>query len=87
VRRARLERVYEGVTAEGGVRRGLGVKLITLSEIGLIGNNIFGGGLIETQRLLCFYGTRLLLRFGNLCLLLLNLRLMLYCQQPLFGFG
>jgi hypothetical protein len=42
VPRAKLERVNEGVTAEGGVRRGLGEKLITFSEIGLIGNSIFG---------------------------------------------
>jgi hypothetical protein len=42
VRRARLERVYEGVTDEGGVRRRLGEKLISLSEIGLIENSVFG---------------------------------------------
>jgi hypothetical protein len=48
VRRARLERVYEGLTAEGGVRRGLGEKLIALSEIGLIRNSIFWRGLVET---------------------------------------
>jgi hypothetical protein len=33
VRRARLERIYEGVTAEVGMRRGLGEKLIAFSEI------------------------------------------------------
>jgi hypothetical protein len=44
VRRARLERVNEGVTAKGGVRRGLGEKLIAFSEIGLVGNSIFGEG-------------------------------------------
>jgi hypothetical protein len=48
VRRAKLKRVNEGVTTEGSVRRGLGEKLIAFSEIGLIGNNIFGRGLIET---------------------------------------
>jgi hypothetical protein len=42
VRRKRLERVYEGVTAEGGMRRGLCEKLIALNEIGLIGNSVFG---------------------------------------------
>jgi hypothetical protein len=82
VRRAKLKRVNEGVTTEGSVRRGLGEKLIAFSEIGLIGNNIFGRGLIETQRLFCFYGTQLLLQFSNLCLLFLNLSLVLYRQQP-----
>jgi hypothetical protein len=87
VQRARLERVYEGVTAEGGVQRGLGEKLIALNEIGLIRNSIFWRGWVETQRLFCFYGTQLLLQFGNLYLLLLNLSLVLHRQQPLFGLG
>jgi hypothetical protein len=52
MRTARLERVYERVTAEGGVRRGLGEKLSALSEVGLIGDSILGRGLIETQGLL-----------------------------------
>jgi hypothetical protein len=60
-RRAKLERICERVTAEGGVRRGLGEKLSAFSEIGLIGNSILRRGLIETQGLLCFYGTQLLL--------------------------
>jgi hypothetical protein len=42
VRMTRFKRVYEGITAEGGVRRGLGEKLIALSEIGLIGHSVFG---------------------------------------------
>jgi hypothetical protein len=42
VRRAKLERVNEGVTAKSGVRRGLGEKLIAFSEIGLIRSSIFG---------------------------------------------
>jgi hypothetical protein len=77
--------------AEGGVRRGLGEKLIALSEIGLVRNSVFGRGLIETQRLFCFYGTQLLLQFSNLCLLFLNffgrLSFVLHCQQPLLGLG
>jgi hypothetical protein len=48
MRRTRLERVDEGVTAESSVRRGLGEKLSALSEIGLIGDSILGRGLIET---------------------------------------
>jgi hypothetical protein len=42
VRRTRLERVDEGITAEGGVRRGLGEKLIVLCEYGLVGYSILG---------------------------------------------
>jgi hypothetical protein len=72
VRRTRLERVNERVTTEGGVRRGLGEKLIAFCEIGLVGYNILRRGLIETQRLFCFYGTQLLLQFSNLCLLPMN---------------
>jgi hypothetical protein len=60
VRRTRLERVYEGVTAEGGVRRGLGEKLVAFYEIGLVGYSILGRGLIENLRLFCFYGTQFL---------------------------
>jgi hypothetical protein len=48
MRRTRLERVDERVTAEGSVRRGLGEKLNALSEIGLIGDSILGQGLIES---------------------------------------
>jgi hypothetical protein len=44
VRRARLKRVNEEVTAKGGVRRGLGEKLIAFSEIGLIGTVYSGEG-------------------------------------------
>jgi hypothetical protein len=91
VRRTRLERVNEGVTAEGGVRRGLGEKLVAFCEYGLVGHSILGRGLIETQRLFCFYGTQFFLQLGNLCLLPPNffgcLSLMLHRQQPLFGLG
>jgi hypothetical protein len=91
VRRTRLERVYEGVTTKGGVRRGLGEKLVAFCEIGLVGYSILRRGLIETHSFFCFYGTQFLLQFGNLCLLFLNflgcLGHVLHCQQPLFGFG
>jgi hypothetical protein len=85
MRRARLERICERVTAESGVRRGLGEKLSAFSEVGLIGDSILGRGLIETQGLFCFYGTQLLLLFSNLCHLFLNLGFVLHRQQPLFG--
>jgi hypothetical protein len=48
MRRTRLERVDERVTAEGSVRRGLGEKLSAFSEIRLIGDSILRRGLIET---------------------------------------
>jgi hypothetical protein len=91
VRRTILGRVKEGVTAEGGVRRGLGEKLVAFCEYGLVGCSILGRGLIETQRLFCFYGTQFFLQLGNLYLLPLNffcyLGLLLHRQQPLFGLG
>jgi hypothetical protein len=77
--------------AEGRVRRGLGEKPVTFCEYGLVGHSVLGRGLIETQRLFCFYGTQFFLQLGNLCLLLLNffgcLGLLLHRQQPLFGLG
>jgi hypothetical protein len=66
VRRTRLERVNERVTAEGGVQRGLDEKLVAFCESRLLGYSILGRGLIETQRLLCFYGTQIFLQLGSL---------------------
>jgi hypothetical protein len=68
VRMTKLERVNERIMAEGGVRKGLGEKLIAFCEIGLVGYSVLRRGLIETQRLFCFYGAHLLLQFSNLCL-------------------
>jgi hypothetical protein len=55
VRMTKLERVNERIMAEGGVRKGLGEKLIAFCEIGLVGYSVLRRGLIETQRLFCFY--------------------------------
>jgi hypothetical protein len=57
VQRTRLEKVSERITTEGGVRRGLSERHIAFCEYGLVGHRILGRGMIEIQRLFCFYGT------------------------------
>jgi hypothetical protein len=91
VQRTRLKRVNERITAEGGVRRGLGEKLVALYETGMVGHSVLGRGLSETHRLFCFNGAQLLLQFSNFCFLPLDflgcLGLLVHRQQSLFDFG